>query len=203
MQMLAPVCPLLVEEAWDYTPEALKNNSVHPARTIWTPLPRADPQTEAFLTETQNYIDRINTAVKAAQERVRADKKLGSSLESAVAIHSGSGEPCQWFSSHFSKALTGTDAQAFPEGLSPAQRDELAGLFVVSGVRMGWTPETMIEGGGYSEEEAFVANEEKGWSGSVVVHQALAEKCPRCWRYQKEEDNELCGRCEEVTKEET
>jgi isoleucyl-tRNA synthetase len=76
-------------------------------------------------------------------------------------------------------------------------------LFVVSGVRMGWTPETMIEGGGYSEEEAFVANEEKGWSGSVVVHQALAEKCPRCWRYQKEEDNELCGRCEEVTKEET
>jgi isoleucyl-tRNA synthetase len=201
MQMLAPVCPLLVEEAWDYTPKALKSNSVHPARTTWTPLPRADLQTEAFLTETQNYIDRINTAVKAAQERVRADKKLGSSLESAIAIHNGSGEPCQWFSSHFSRALTGTEVQAFPEGLSPAQRDELAGLFVVSGVRMGWTPETLTGREGYSEEEAFVADEEKGWSGSVVVHQALAEKCPRCWRYQKEEDDELCGRCGEVTKE--
>lgn len=203
LQMLAPVCPLLVEEVWDHAPEALKHNSVHPARAIWTPLARADPDTQAFLNETQVYLDRINTAVKAAQERLRVEKKLGSSLESAVAIHSGEGQPCQWFTNHFSKALNGPDAKDVAQPLSPAQRDELAGLFVVSGVEMGWSGETSTGRAlAYAEEEDFVVDEEKAWKGKVVVHQALAGKCPRCWRYQKHEEQELCGRCEEVVKEE-
>ncbi|KAJ4358396.1 isoleucine-tRNA ligase [Didymosphaeria variabile] len=203
LQMLAPVCPLLVEEVWDYAPDALKKNSIHPARAVWIPLPRAKPETQNFLTETQIYIDRINTAVKAAQERLRANKKLGSSLESAVAIHSGEGQSCLWFESHFSKAVGGTEPNASTEHLSPTQRNELAGLFVVSGVEMGWSAEKRTKSAKmYAEEEVFVADEEKGWNGTVVVHQALAEKCPRCWRYQKKEEEELCGRCEEVVKEE-
>lgn len=202
LQMLAPVCPLLVEEAWDYAPEVLKRNSVHPARAVWTPLPRAEPQTQTFLNETQTYIDRINTAVKAAQERLRADKKLGSSLESAIAIDNGSGSPCAWFTNHFSKAFSGGGEIAGREALGPAQRDELAGLFVVSRVDLLWAPEMKKSSESYAEEESFVADEEKGWGGNVVVYQAPAEKCPRCWRYQKEEENELCGRCEEVTKAE-
>lgn len=199
LQMLAPVCPLLVEEAWDHAPEALKAHSVHPARATWTPLPRADPATQTFLTETQTYIDRINTAVKAAQERLRADKKLGSSLESAVAIHDGSGLSCAWLTEHFSKAFNGNALQQTPEALSLAQCDELAGLFVVSRVDLKWDPAMKKWSEGYAEEESFVADEAKGWGGRVVVYQAPAEKCPRCWRYQMAEDHELCGRCEEVT----
>ena len=39
LQMLAPVCPLLVEEVWDHVPAELKEKSSHPARAVWSPLP--------------------------------------------------------------------------------------------------------------------------------------------------------------------
>ncbi|KAL5465512.1 hypothetical protein PMIN06_000666 [Paraphaeosphaeria minitans] len=202
LQMLAPVCPLLVEEAWDHAPEALKNNSVHPARATWTPLPRAGRKTQTFMTETQTYIDRISTAIKAAQERLRTDRQLGSSLESAVAIHNDSGSHCSWFTNHFSQALTGNVTQAGPEFMSLAQRHELAALLVVSHVDLVWKPVTTGKLDSRVAKQMFVADEAKGWDGEVAVYPAPAEKCPRCWRYQKEEHNELCGRCEEVIREE-
>ncbi|KAJ4286097.1 isoleucine-tRNA ligase [Kalmusia sp. IMI 367209] len=202
LQMLAPICPLLVEEVWDHATEALKNSSLHPARMTWTPLPRADWNTQIFLTETQTYIDRINTALKAAQERLRADKKIGSSLESAITIYCEEDRPVDdWFSTHFAQAMGTPEAVA----LSAAQLDELAGLFVVSGVeKMDWSEVRVskkMEGWAWKEEEGFVADEEREWGGTVVVHEARGEKCPRCWRFQREAEEALCGRCEDVVKE--
>lgn len=198
LQMLAPVCPLLVEEVWDHAPEALRNSSVHPARMPWTPLPRASQATQSFLGDTQVYIDRINSAIKAGQERLRANKKIGSSLESAVTIcHKEDGPIGDWFSAHFAKAMSTSDAKH----LSAVQLDELAGVFVVSGVEMqgaGKEPLALE----WKEEEVFVADEEKGWDGKVVVHGARHAKCPRCWRFQSESEGDLCGRCDEVVKQE-
>lgn len=86
LQMLSPICPLLVEEVWDHVPTGLKENSVHPARATWLPLqPRTD---DAFALDSMNTaIAELGTAIKIAQERLRADKKIGSSLESAVSVY--------------------------------------------------------------------------------------------------------------------
>jgi len=32
----------------------------------------------------------------------------------------------------------------------------------------------------------------------VLVHPPIREKCPRCWRFVKEEKEEVCGRCGNV-----
>ena len=207
LQMLAPVCPLLVEEVWDHVPEALRQNSVHPARATWMPLPRASENTQALMDRTQMYVDRINTAIKAAQERLRTDKKLGSPLESAVTFYCRDASPRNWFVDHFAKVLSPLSAPGTePSELSRAQREELEGLFVVSGVEVVSNADVAVkkeEGseGVFAEQEEFVLDEEKGWGGTVVVHQPRAEKCPRCWRFQKEAEEEVCGRCHEVVNE--
>ena len=207
LQMLAPVCPLLVEEVWDHVPETLRDNSVHPARATWTPLPRASEDTQVLMDRTQMYVDRINTAIKAAQERLRADKKLGSPLESAVTFYCRGSSPRNWFIDHFSKILSSSSApEVEPKQLSQAQVEGLEGLFVVSGLEVvsdvdavGKKQEGLEEV--FAEQEDFVLDQESGWGGTVVVHQPRAEKCPRCWRYQKQAEEEVCGRCHGVVKE--
>jgi len=229
LQMLAPICPLLVEEVWDHTPKALREGSVHPARESWTPLPRADHSTQKFLDDTQDYINKINTAIKAAQERLRADKKMGSSLECAVTLFCEE-DRCSdhWFGTHFSKAMSAPEATGASEAaeefeefetteeLDDKQLSELAGLFVVSSFKMedwsdirGWSKEHLESWKNATQEwwteEKFVVDkkrEDHEIADSVVVHKAVLEKCPRCWRFQKEKETELCGRCEDVVREE-
>lgn len=210
LQMLAPICPLLVEEVWEHTPDALKNASVHPARVPWTPLPRADQRTQDILNQTQFDVNVINTAIKAAQERLRIDKKMGSSLECAVTIFCDETRPNDdWFDAHFYEAMGSHEDYE----LSRLQKNELAGLFVVSGLEK--TDFSQVRGYGMEDtdewksatqdwwaEEKFVINEKKHWNGTVVVHKALVEKCPRCWRFQKEKEKDLCNRCEDVVTEE-
>jgi isoleucyl-tRNA synthetase len=36
----------------------------------------------------------------------------------------------------------------------------------------------------------------------VVVHPPTGAKCPRCWRFVKGVEEEICGRCEHVVKSE-
>lgn len=208
LQMLAPVCPLLVEEVWDHAPQTLKEKSVHPARTTWNPLPRADGDSRAFIERTQGYVDRISTAIKAAQERLRAEKKLGSSLESAVTFYCPSAGPQNWFVDHFAKAMSPSfcETEAEANHLSPTQTAELEGLFVVSGVEVACDVDTMKTkkerlSEAFAEQEEFMVDEERGWGGTVTVHPPKAEKCPRCWRFQKEVEEEVCDRCQSVIME--
>ncbi|KAF1958802.1 isoleucyl-tRNA synthetase-like protein [Byssothecium circinans] len=209
LQMLTPICPLLVEEVWDHTPETLKEKSVHPSRAPWTPLPRPDLPTAEALNETQEYVNTINSSIKAAQERLRAEKKLGSSLECAATLFVDELRPDDdWFTRHFSRAMNGEEA----DSLTAAQIDELAGLFVISGFNKvgfsddrGYAKEKSDEWknvtGEWWAKEKVNVGEEKA-SCYVVVHKAGLEKCPRCWRFQRKESDELCGRCDDVVKEE-
>ncbi|PVI03358.1 isoleucyl-tRNA synthetase-like protein [Periconia macrospinosa] len=206
LHMIGPVCPLLVEEVWDHTPAALQKDSTHPTRAIWTPLPRPSSHEAKDLTATQNLANKLNTSIKAAQERLRADKKLGSSLESSVVLfvhHSETSNPSSkshdWFQSHFANPL-----------LSSADlNEELAGLFVVSDFAKVEYTASKHEHGTWK----FVTEGDKWWNEepldpkdvgeghSVVVFQARGEKCPRCWKFTKTEEEEVCGRCEAVVNE--
>ncbi|KAF2255020.1 isoleucyl-tRNA synthetase-like protein [Trematosphaeria pertusa] len=200
LQMLAPICPLLVEEVWDHVPEALKEGSVHPARAAWSPLPLADKKTAGQLDMAQYNVDTIGTAIKAAQERLRAAKKMGSSLECAVTVFR-----------HETNYFGSLDM------VQPEDREnEFASLFVVSGFKeVYYGPHPDMEAAemedttqykevtkDWWEREEFEIDEDFAFGGTVVVHRPHLEKCPRCWRFQREKERELCGRCEDVVKEE-
>jgi isoleucyl-tRNA synthetase len=197
LQMLAPVCPLLVEEAWDYLPQPLKEGSVHPARCEWTPL---TPSTEDGLDGEFEIIRSIAAAINSANEELRGQGHIGSSLESEVllALKEKDGEDEQIHNlGNFVSQFVGRNG-----GM-----DELASLFVVSGFEVGdqtnLEKETEVGDGRPSAVHGFSV---RGQEGNLVARKSLLGKCPRCWRLAVEEPQvekeKLCRRCEGVVKEE-
>jgi isoleucyl-tRNA synthetase len=204
LKILAPVTPLLVEEVWDHVPTALKEGTTHPARATWTPLPaRADQRVmEQMLTD----VNALGAAMKSAQERVRADKKIGSALESSVTMYLDT-QAAETFADRF-RECTKLD------GVGQEQmQEQLASLFVVSEFRLRCVggvgvfemedPEALQASSRWSVEETIAPAKNVGWldrGARVVVHSPSADKCPRCWRYVKAAEDEICGRCEGVVK---
>ncbi|KAJ9651230.1 isoleucine-tRNA ligase [Neophaeococcomyces mojaviensis] len=84
--MLGPITPLLIEETYDFTPEAIKDFAGHPHQRVWDPVSEEWLRDIAGWTEFDSHMMQINTCVKAAQERARADKLLGQSLACEVEI---------------------------------------------------------------------------------------------------------------------
>lgn len=77
-QMLAPITPLLIAEIYEFTPDAIKQYAGHPSQNVWAPLPEAWQNID--LVSVLPRVRAVNAAVKAAQERARADKIVGQSL---------------------------------------------------------------------------------------------------------------------------
>ena len=92
LTMLAPVTPILVREVIDHAPVPLKQYfaaSEHdPLTRIWSASEEEATQAaENVLLEQQlTWLDATSSAVKAAQEAARADRKMGSGLECRVEI---------------------------------------------------------------------------------------------------------------------
>ncbi|KAI4703314.1 hypothetical protein J4E81_002192 [Alternaria sp. BMP 2799] len=206
LQMLAPVCPLLVEEVWDYVPAELKEKSVHPARAVWSPLPALAASESASLEAMSETTSTLGAAIKIAQERLRAEKKIGSSLESAATVYLPKSTNAEISYVEFTKCMQ-------PTFLTPTDLEtQLAGLFVISGLNF-WTPtgsffadnvftaedaDTMKQRSQWWEEEALSSVTGVLGKAKVLVHPPSGEKCPRCWRFVKEEKEEICGRCKGV-----
>ncbi|KAL8314964.1 hypothetical protein RB597_006894 [Gaeumannomyces tritici] len=189
-RMLAPVAPLLVEEAWHHAPNWLKLSIAHPARQLYDD-PLVDPllltADQQRLRQALPALEVARGAVNAAVEQARVHKKIGQSLQSDVTL------------------LT-ADPRAL-DAFTLLGEEKLAALFVVSTLRvvdtrpgtpppqppteraslgadLGWeyTAEATLEGGG-------------GVVKAVVRH-PLDHKCPRCWRYLAPADGELCRPCD-------
>ena len=86
LQILAPITPLLVEEVWDHVPAALRDASIHPSQAAWTALSATSAAKSKALDSALDRLTEIGDAVKIAQERLRAKKKIGSGLETAVTL---------------------------------------------------------------------------------------------------------------------
>ena len=174
-RMLAPITPLLVEEAWDHRPAWMKADKqlVPPAHQLWDdPLYPASrfATDETSLRNDLPILLCVRDAVKAALEEARGKKTLGSSLQSAVYVDVASG-------SHVQSTLG-------------KYADELDSMFVVSSVSLGEVPE-MWDAAGKFEAPGGVA-------GTVYVGRPKAQKCVRCWRYLAPKEDSLCGRCDDV-----
>ncbi|SPO02408.1 related to isoleucine tRNA ligase [Cephalotrichum gorgonifer] len=177
-RMLAPMTPLLVEEAWDSRPQWMKDDLslAHPAQQLYdSPLynPSKFTADEATLRKDIPVLMSAHAAVKSALETARVAKALGSSLQSSVVITVPEGD--------VSKSLE-------------KYASELDDMFVVSSVDIN----TAIPESAWSYEETFEVN---GTRGKVTVSPPKQHKCGRCWRYIAVEEDGLCGRCEDVVKD--
>ena len=187
--MLAPITPLLVEEARWYMAE--NSHDVHQqVDTSWTdPFDEIhrcfDMQDEIQLEKDMQYLQVANAAVKAAQESARAAKKIGSSLESCVylGIEDDAQEPVN-------HTLTAKSLlEPYIQGLED--------LFVVSKVEIGEGPAPSdISTANWVYSSSFAMLGQK-----IVTHVYAPQddKCVRCWKYTvplgSDLEEILCLRC--------
>lgn len=178
LRMLAPITPILVEEVWSHRPQWMKDDSTieHPARQLYeAPLISEDRFTtdEPSLREDWEILECIRGAVRYALEYARSDKAVGSSLQCACIIHV------------HRNYLTVADCL-------DRYQDELEDIMGVSTVGLNWA---VPPDAAWSYNQAFGLND---WNGEVTIVPPVSEKCPRCWKYQSEQEDTLCKRCEKV-----
>lgn len=182
-EVLGPITPMLVEETWEHTPEAIRAQCEHPLQRIVS-APAAEWQDATLETNYQQLVA-VHSAIKNLQEQARRKKQLGSSLQSFVHLQlpedPASGSIFHRFSS------------------------ELADVFVVSSVSVSQHGEPIpseIERSEWHYTETFELPD--GHQGLVSVYAPAAAKCARCWRYAvpvPTETETICGRCETVVRE--
>lgn len=181
MRMLAPITPMLVEEAWDHAPEWLKKGAVHPLQQLDS-SPVIDesrlPGDEGKLRKAIPVLEAVHAGIKSATELARRDKLMGSSLQCSIMLEVPD------------IAVVDT-LQQFG--------DELEALFVVSSVSIN---ETLSDVSQWKQEMEFQVPSVDGSSADVGckvwVLPPREQKCPRCWRYVAPKEDALCGRCESV-----
>ncbi len=177
LRMLAPVVPVLVEEAWAHCPAWLTEGALHPLRQLYdAPLVDAERLAggleDAAVREAMPVLMRVHAAIKAAAELARAGKVLGSSLQCKVVLEVPEGRVL--------------------EVLERCGRAELEAMFVVSSVELNGA---VAEDATWRYCEKF---ELDGASCKAWVLPPAQAKCPRCWRYVAPTEEQLCGRCEAV-----
>jgi len=199
LSMMGPICPLLVEEVWDHALEPLKDPKTlrcggHPLHVVWRPYQAGEdarlPLPSELSGKVEEAIDLVSaahSAVKAAQEVARAQKKIGSGLECDVLLCLPKNASALW--------------KAFQEtSLKQRMEEELAAIFVVSEVGFGKESDGAMPAADteWSFLEEFDAG---GVKGTAVIVPPKKSKCPRCWRFVAPEPETLCQRCESVVGE--
>jgi isoleucyl-tRNA synthetase len=168
MTLSAPILSFTAEEVWKYIPtDGKKMQSVHLEKF---------PEVKSYEDddELREKFDKLISVREEAQKKLevaRRDKVIGHSLNAEVVILANGGykETLEFFA------------------------DELAGIFIVSNVKLvgedsGGLEDTEIEG------------------LKISVKKASGEKCERCWIYSEtvgadDEHKTICGRCSDVLKE--
>lgn len=174
LRMLAPITPMLVEEAWANRPEWMAADTLSPARHEFNaPLVEQNRLSLSPENIRRDYpvIGAIHNAIKNGLEQARESKVVGSSLHCTVVIASN---------------------DALLVDCVKEYLDELDSIFVVSSVDLNSSlPE--------QPEWHFQSTVEYGDArGTVHVLPPQQHKCSRCWKYIAEEEDGLCGRCDEV-----
>jgi len=219
--MLAPITPLLVEETYDFTPEAIKNEAGHPLKRVWEELPAE--WNDSALASQVNGIAAINSAVKAAQEQARADKRLGQSLACDVAIifkdrhalldfHETFWEEFLVVSNASSKVMIentpGYDTiEAFSKAKTVEEREAVRAAATIELTELRRELD-IKRGQEVAQRWSYCCEvEDPAHKGEIMacvyVMKPESEKCARCWRYvadqpEKEDMPPICERCNEV-----
>ncbi|CAK7269950.1 isoleucine-tRNA ligase [Sporothrix epigloea] len=180
-RMLAPVVPMLVEEAWDHAPVWLKETTVHPLQQLFDdPLPGVQqlPSSESDrLRAAIPVIFSAHAAVKTAAEHARNAKFMGSSLQCSVVLQVPEN----------SAALE----------LLREHASELADMLVVSSLTIVTDKESVGDASSFAWQYTADFEVDGDKPATAFVMPPESAKCHRCWRYVAEEDG-LCKRCDHV-----
>ena len=197
MRMLAPITPMLVEEAWDHAPEWLKKDNVHPLRQLYaSPIideTRLPAGREHRLKETMPVLFAVHAGIKSATEVARRDKKVGSSLQCSVMLQipdRAIADTLLRFDELESSLVV--SHVSINEPLPKAAEWKYSVDFQVPCGRGAADPSN--RGSGDVQAEGSPS----GVACTAWVLPPRAHKCPRCWRYIAPQEDQLCGRCEGV-----
>ncbi|KAI0020736.1 isoleucyl-tRNA synthetase [Xylariomycetidae sp. FL0641] len=216
LRMLAPITPLLVEEAWEHRPAWLKEDpsAVYPLhQTLYAPLANPDrapwelspaamysnmgpdeKSIEHKLRPLMRIMFKVREAANGAIHRAREQKLVGSSLQAEIAIYA-------------------PNSRDFD--ILAAYKHDLAEMLVVSGVRVCSTEEDQkrevqemtrragTAAGNTPDTPTWCLSQpytspHGGVEGHVDVLPPSSPKCPRCWRYVAPAEDTLCQRCGDV-----
>ncbi|KAL9025832.1 MAG: hypothetical protein Q9196_005416 [Gyalolechia fulgens] len=186
--MLAPVCPLLIEETWDYSTDYIKKTFPHPLETTWATQEKdLEPFDDSQLADDMAILDQARFSINRAQERARSNKYMGSSLECfAILEVEKLGDGVQIVTDCLQRHLT-----------------DLAAMFVVSRVDVYvGRPDFRTWSNDWIVSEEF---EVQGTTVIAHIYKAWKAKCIRCWRYlapvEAEAEEALCDRCESIVRD--
>ncbi|KAL9614550.1 MAG: hypothetical protein Q9167_001000 [Letrouitia subvulpina] len=185
--MLAPSTPLLVEETWEHTPQHIKKHLEHPFKAPWSKFGVPEFQDAAFEEQIPLLLS-TGAAIKRAQEVVRRNGNMRSSLECFVSIQ---------------VRELDSDASRFAMETFERHHYDLETLFVVSKVNLYVGPlPSMIPAARWHQASSF---QFRGEDITVWIYKPEKAKCVRCWRYaaplEATKEEALCGRCEVVLDE--
>jgi isoleucyl-tRNA synthetase len=221
LSMLAPITPLLVEEAWSHTPEILKQamgekgKEINPLGSVWTPFSLPSEITAEFggkdsTASLDALFDMLSTAKSAVgqiQETMRNKKQIASGLETVVHL----GISNQSSKSSLAELLFALGVEDGNDSISAGLR--LAPVLGVSSVYISDPEETFPEDRQTVEElkdfekignlKQWTLGENMNSQLVVGVRTMTSEekKCVRCWRWlelTEESEQKLCERCESV-----
>ncbi|KAL1305248.1 hypothetical protein AAFC00_002163 [Neodothiora populina] len=210
--MLAPVTPLLIEEVWAHMPEHFKTHEErpHPLQRVWDePFSAAFDQfgTPDAMEGMRTIVDRVRSAVTAAQEDARRAGRLGSGLACRVELRLPRETATQPLAllmdlrekDELSELLVVSDAEVMPldddyrKKLIEQEENEAIKQIIRERENPAWKFEVEFECG----------DAETPATGNAVVLPPFGEKCVRCWQYIAEEPDTLCGRCADVVGEDS
>jgi len=214
--MLGPVTPLLIEESWEHSAEGYRRQIQHPLTRIWEPLP--DEWHNGRVERLLPTVMAINSAVKAAQEKARAEKLMGQSLacDAAIYLHPGvdvSGVPLEtWKEILVVSGVEVLQGESFQDSGDGHEGHDGCGDGHEGhdghGERHGKRHERAPSWRHWSDISSSDGNQ----IGVAVVLHPHGDKCARCWKYvvdSKDSDPlegehtplSLCARCTDAVAE--
>ncbi len=160
VRLLVPVMPHQAEDIWQNVPETQRGGLESILLSDWPVVNEKwhNPQLEEDFTK----ILKAREVVTRAIEPLRADKKVGSSLEVAVYVKTAD------------------------NAVLKSNEDELANIFITSQAYVT------------DEKPSDVLNEYTEDDYTVWVTKAEGEKCDRCWKYRKLDENGICEECRQA-----
>ncbi len=171
-RLIAPIMSFTAEEIWSHIPHAASDD----ARSVM--LNQIPGKSGIAVSDDFNAkwtkIYNLRDDVKKALEIKRNEKLIGASLEANVVIHIA-------------------DEVQFNEVKNTISEDELANIFIVSGVSL------------VNDANGEMKSDSNADVYSYSVEKASGEKCERCWIYSDDvgesaEHPTLCKRCASVVK---
>ncbi len=174
---IAPVLSHMAEDIWQNLPYATEHPSVF--QSGWLSIDEGWKKPE--LAQSWQVMRQLRDEVNKVLEQARKDKAIGSSLEAQLLLQVSDEKLRQQLAAMNPVSLAGNGV------------DELRYLFLVSGVKLVDSAETLAELEYKAEVDGFV----------IGVADAEGKKCDRCWNYSTKvgdstEDPTICERCVEA-----